>query len=261
MPTKLEVTFADGEPHGDIIMICLVGKGGQIIPQLDQKLAAHLIDAMSTLHFTGDAGKSVLVYHDNKSFLLFGIGDNLSSGRTSEDIGGKLFAALTNTGAKRGWLVDSKLDENVLVDIYFGAVLAAYHFDKYFTENKISEAPVQLYIVSDVLDDASPAVVDRKALADGVFVSRDLVFEPANKLFPESFAERCSTFSNLGLEIEILDEMEMKRLGMGALLGVGQGSPRGSRMVVMNWSGGGLEAPLALVGKGVTFDTGGISLF
>jgi len=74
------------------------------------------------------------------------------------------------------------------------------------------------------------------------------------------FAERCKTLAPLGLEIEVLDEPAMQKLGMGALLGVGQGSRRESRLVVMNWKGGGDEAPVALVGKGVTFDTGGISL-
>ena len=99
-----------------------------------------------------------------------------------------------------------------------------------------------------------------KPLANGVFLARDLVFEPANKLYPVEFANRCKALTSLGLEVEVLDEDAMEKLGMGALLGVGQGSRRESRMVVMNWRGGGDESPFAIVGKGVTFDTGGISL-
>jgi leucyl aminopeptidase len=94
----------------------------------------------------------------------------------------------------------------------------------------------------------------------GVAMARDLAFEPANKLYPVVFADRCAELAHLGLEVSILDEEAMADLGMGALLGVGQGSRRESRLVVMNWRGGGEEAPIALVGKGVTFDSGGISL-
>ena len=260
MPTKLQVIFSKTLPSGDITTICLVGKGGQIMPHLEQSLAAHLINAMSTLQFAGDAGKSIVVYHDHKSFLLFGIGENISAGKVAEDIGGKLFTALESAPSKRGCLAGSKIDETVLADICFGAELAAYHFDKYFTAKRTNENILQLFIVSDVLTDDSLAVIDRRALANGVFISRDLVFEPANKLYPVSFAERCRDLVSLGLKIEILDEADMEKLGMGALLGVGQGSRRESRLVIMHWLGGGDEAPLALVGKGVTFDTGGISL-
>ena len=103
-------------------------------------------------------------------------------------------------------------------------------------------------------------VADRLALMAGVAMARDLAFEPANKLYPVVFAERCAALAKLGLEVSILDEEAMAELGMGALLGVGRGSRRESRLIVMNWRGGGEEAPIALVGKGVTFDSGGISL-
>ncbi|MEM8921797.1 MAG: leucyl aminopeptidase, partial [Pseudomonadota bacterium] len=101
-----------------------------------------------------------------------------------------------------------------------------------------------------------------KAAADGTAVARDLVTEPPNVLHPESYAERIEALSDLGLEIKVLDEPAMAELGMGSLLGVGQGSIRGSRLCVISWMGAGDKdtAPVALVGKGVTFDTGGISL-
>lgn len=98
------------------------------------------------------------------------------------------------------------------------------------------------------------------ALAEGVFFTRDLVNEPANVLTTTDFADRLLAMRELGLEVEVLDEEELTRLGMRALLAVGQGSESPSKVVVMRWQGGGDEAPFALVGKGVVFDTGGISI-
>lgn len=101
---------------------------------------------------------------------------------------------------------------------------------------------------------------DAAAVAEGVFFTRDLVNEPANVLTTTDFADRLLAMRELGLEVEVLDEDELAKLGMRALLAVGQGSESPSKVVVMRWNGGGDEAPLALVGKGVVFDTGGISI-
>ena len=105
------------------------------------------------------------------------------------------------------------------------------------------------------------ALKAREAVAAGVLLARDLVNEPPNVLYPEEFAERAAKLEKLGVEVEILDEKQLKKIGMRALLGVGQGSRRESRVVVMRWNGAkGSAQPVAFVGKGVTFDTGGISL-
>lgn len=104
------------------------------------------------------------------------------------------------------------------------------------------------------------AATDGAALAEGVFFTRDLVNEPANVLTTSDFADRLLAMRELGLEVEVLEEDELARLGMRALLAVGQGSESPSKVVVMRWNGGGDAAPLALVGKGVVFDTGGISI-
>ncbi len=98
------------------------------------------------------------------------------------------------------------------------------------------------------------------ALAQGVFFARDLVNEPANVLTTTEFATRLEALRDLGVEVEVLDEDELARLGLRALLAVGQGSESPSKVVVMRWQGGGDEPPLALIGKGVVFDTGGISI-
>src|SRR5262249_47094194 len=99
-------------------------------------------------------------------------------------------------------------------------------------------------------------------LADGMSLARDLVNEPPNVLSPQEFANRARALSKLGVKVQVLGEAEMKKLGMGALLGVGQGSDRESQLVVMQWQGGRgkKDGPVAFVGKGVCFDSGGLSL-
>ncbi|MBL4870193.1 MAG: leucyl aminopeptidase, partial [Robiginitomaculum sp.] len=145
-----------------------------------------------------------------------------------------------------------------------GAVLAAYRFDKYRTKLPASKKP-SLKSVKIAIENPVKARAAYKnfygPVADGTCLARDLVMEPANKLFPKSYAARIKKMESLGMKVEILGEKRMKALGMGALLCVGQGSPRESQLVIMKWNGGKKgDKPVCLVGKGVTFDTGGISL-
>ena len=141
-----------------------------------------------------------------------------------------------------------------------GIALGAYSF----TEQKTGEAaetkggPVTVMCRDP--ESARGAWADLGAVAEGVFLTRDLVNLPSNVLTTESFAGRLENFRGLGIEVEVLDEPELERLGMRTLLAVGQGSESPSKVVVMQWKGGGDEKPLALIGKGVTFDTGGISM-
>ena len=149
-------------------------------------------------------------------------------------------------------------------DMAFGARLRGYTFDRYKTKRKEGEdAPTKTHIMLAVgnVAAAQKAYAPRAGLADGVVIARDLINEPANVLYPEEFARRCGALKKLGVAIEVLDVPAMKKLGMGALLGVGQGSEHDSRLVVMRWNGGKKAgAPLAFIGKGVCFDTGGISI-
>jgi leucyl aminopeptidase len=116
-------------------------------------------------------------------------------------------------------------------------------------------------IMSDKAEALAPEVAARRMVAEGVLFTRDLTNEPANVLTTLDFAKRLEGLRDLGVEVEVLDEPELERLGMRALLGVGQGSESPSQVVVMEWRGGKKdEAPLALIGKGVVFDTGGISI-
>ncbi|OYW52291.1 MAG: leucyl aminopeptidase [Rhodobacterales bacterium 12-65-15] len=144
-------------------------------------------------------------------------------------------------------------------DIAFGLAMRAYEFATHKTAEPKKPGPVTLMVANPeaVARAASPMA----AVAEGVFFTRDLVNEPANVLTTDDFAARLAAMQELGLDVEILEEDALAKLGMGALLGVGQGSESPSKVVVMQWHGGPKgEAPFALIGKGVVFDTGGISI-
>jgi leucyl aminopeptidase len=144
-------------------------------------------------------------------------------------------------------------------ELAFGLAMRAYDFTPHKTGAQKPIGPVTLMVsgAEAVAAEASAGA----AVAEGVFFTRDLVNEPANVLTTFDFAARLAAMEELGLEVEILEEDELAKLGMGALLGVGMGSETPSKVVVMQWKGGPKdEAPFALVGKGVVFDTGGISI-
>ena len=260
MTSKLDLSFSSNIPEGDHAIICFVGDGGTLLPALDKSLAATVIAAMATANFKGAAGKSLTLHLETITVLLVGVGEGVKAGSDAEEIGGRAFSLLDGLETKRAYMPDPGLDDVVMADIVLGMMSCAYHFEAYFTESTKRENSVQVVVVSEKLSAEHPAIADRMALMTGVELARNLVFEPPNRLFPVEFAERCAALERTGIEVSILDEAAMTDLGMGALLGVGQGSRRESRMVVMNWRGGAEEAPIALVGKGVTFDTGGISL-
>ncbi|MQB43586.1 leucyl aminopeptidase [Rhizobium sp. ICMP 5592] len=152
-------------------------------------------------------------------------------------------------------------------DFALGMLLRAYSFDTYKTKKGDDEdkngaqKPVKVTIVTPDAAAAKKLFAASEAIADGVILARDLVNEPPNVLGPVEFAAKAKALEKLGVEVEILTEREMRRLGMGALLGVAQGSVRPPRLVIMQWKGGKVkEKPVAFIGKGVVFDTGGISI-
>jgi leucyl aminopeptidase len=145
-----------------------------------------------------------------------------------------------------------------------GVRLASYRFDKYRTTEKPEKKPSVARVSIAVADAkaAKKAFAPLASLGDAICFARDLVTEPANVLYPEEYARRVRELTKLGLAVEVLGVKEMQKLGMGALLGVGQGSVRESQLVVLQWKGAKdpNAAPIAFVGKGVCFDTGGISI-
>ncbi|MET2827573.1 leucyl aminopeptidase [Mesorhizobium shangrilense] len=164
-------------------------------------------------------------------------------------------------------LADVSVGGQEAANLAAGILLRSYSFDKYKTRKDNGDGkddtkkPARITIHTNDPAGAKKAFADEVAVIDGVLLARDLVNEPANTLGPVEFAARAKELEALGVKVEILTEKEMKKLGMGSLLGVAQGSPRGARMAVMQWNGGkAKDSPVAFVGKGVTFDTGGNSM-
>ncbi len=151
-------------------------------------------------------------------------------------------------------------------DVALGMRLRAYSFDKYKTKkkDKAEEEETSGEVALHAADPAAlkKALKARTAIAEGVDLARELVNEPPNVLNPESFAKRAKALADVGVEVEVLGEKELKKIGMRALLGVGQGSHNESQVVIMRWNGAkdSKAQPVAFIGKGVTFDTGGISI-
>jgi leucyl aminopeptidase len=169
----------------------------------------------------------------------------------------KAGASIGKSAGKAGVLVLAGSMQRA-AEVSFGLALRAYEFEPHKTAEPTVRGPVIIMVKEPdaVAAEAKPMA----AVAEGVFFTRDLVNEPANVLTTDDFAARLAAMQALGLVVEILEEADLAKLGMGALLGVGQGSESPSKVVVMHWNGGGDEAPFALVGKGVVFDTGGISI-
>jgi leucyl aminopeptidase len=176
---------------------------------------------------------------------------------TARRAGGAIGARL----GKAGVTVLSQ-DHPRAAEVALGLALRAYDFSAYKSQKDGDETSARgkVSFMHRDPEALASAASDGAALAEGVFFTRDLVNEPANVLTTSDFADRLLAMRELGLDVEVLDEDELARLGLRALLAVGQGSESPSKVVVMRWNGGGDEAPLALIGKGVVFDTGGISI-
>ncbi|MBE7210189.1 MAG: leucyl aminopeptidase [Gluconacetobacter diazotrophicus] len=195
--------------------------------------------------------------------VLVGVGsvDDLDE-RAAEALGSTIMGAVRQNRDVR---VDAaSLPLPLVLSIATGIALSSYRFDRYRTRQKPEErfAVERLAIACADPDGAQAAWPASRAVLDGVALARDLVSEPANVLTPPAFAERIEALRPLGLEIEVFDPDDMERMGFGALLGVAQGSEAPARMAVLRWNNDAdpAAAPFCFVGKGVTFDSGGISI-
>ncbi len=263
-------------PEGGTIVITAIKDGSLSgsAAAVDKALDGAVGRALAASRFKGDVGDQLVLHSpgDGKfdRVVLLGLGNPKDFDvLAAQKVGGRALAALNGTGAKAATLL-LDLAKNAKIGGFdaaaragFGALLRSYRFDKYRTKEEPEQKPTmrQIVIGSPNAAAARKAFKPLEKIAEGVFMTRDLVSEPANILYPETLAEQGATLRDLGVEVEILDEDAMHKLGMGALLGVGQGSKRESKLLVMQWKGGGAKKdPVAFVGKGVTFDTGGISI-
>jgi len=242
---------------------------------LDARIDGRLAAALAASRFKGRKGEvlDILVPPGigARRIVALGLGKASELGALRlQRIGGALLAHLNRVGETDATVaVDVIADGTpahavVAAQLAYGARLRAYRFDKYRTSEKPDQKPTLKTLTFGLGDAAGArkAFARLEAIADGVDLARDVVSEPPNVLYPETFAERCKSLTKLGVSVEILDEKRMAKLGMGALLGVAQGSTRPPRLVVMQWRGATNRrtAPIVFCGKGVTFDTGGISL-
>jgi leucyl aminopeptidase len=274
MPARPIVSFAKiATPRkGTVVVLAVEDAGlGDAARACDP---AHVFDrAFKVADFSGKSGSSLeLVAPEGIGFdRLVAIGAGKPSALDEFAwlrLGGSIFAALRKPS-----------DVSIVLDLpgvsigageaaglATGLLLRAYAFDKYKTrkgegEERNGGKPPRITILCANPAAAKKAFAQAEGVADGVMLARDLVNEPANALGPVEFAAKAKELSTLGVDVTVLTEKEMKKLGMGALLGVAQGSSRPPRLVVMRWNGGkGGDRPIAFVGKGVTFDTGGNSM-
>jgi leucyl aminopeptidase len=228
--------------------------------------------AIDASRFAGAKGQtlSVLGTANLNRLVLLGVGKARElDARAAESLGGLVVVDANTAGQKAITVVvdavkGTRLSSGqIAAHIALGAQLRGYRFDKYKTKEKAEQKPTleQITIVLSGPAEARRAYERLEPTIDAVFFTRDLVSEPANVLYPVEFARRAKELTKLGVKVEILGDAEMKKLGMGALLGVGQGSVRDSQLLIMRWMNGPKnQAPVALIGKGVCFDTGGISI-
>jgi leucyl aminopeptidase len=232
-------------------------------------LEGPLAQAAAASRFTGAKGQTLDVLAptgmDAARLVLVGVGKAGALDAIGVEHGAALaYAAVSASGLAtlRIELPDAGAD--LAAHAALGVRLASYRFDKYRTKEPAEKKPsvVKTEIVAADAKAALAAFAPLAALADAVSFTRDLVSEPPNVLYPAEYAQRVKKLESLGLEVEILGEAQMMKLGMGSLLAVGQGSVRDSQLVVIRWNGAADKTaqPIAFVGKGVCFDTGGISI-
>ncbi|MGL5116803.1 MAG: leucyl aminopeptidase, partial [Beijerinckiaceae bacterium] len=216
--------------------------------------------ALSVLTVTGSSELSC------ERLIVVGLGPDDKLAATDWAVVGGLIAGRLKRGAASMFAAigDQPLSPHEAADVALGMRLRNYTFDAYKTK-KGDDAPAGDIEVSLCVADIAATRKARKqrdAVVEGVILARNLVNEPPNVLFPKEFAKRAGKLSKLGVEIDVLGEKALEKLGMGALLGVGQGSEHESQVVVMRWNGAKDKdaQPVAFIGKGVTFDTGGISI-
>jgi leucyl aminopeptidase len=275
MPTVLKLEFAPfaTAPKGVLVVFCEEGlKYGSaarkaLVPTGD------LVDrAAAADNFKGKNGSAleIVAPTDLEVARLVVLGVGKARDLKAQDwvkLGGVAMGKIPATATAATIIADlpgGAIKPDAVAEMALGVRLRAYAFDRYKTKRKEEEERAKEVKVTVAV--ASPSGVEkafaqRDAVANGVVLARDLVNEPANVLHPEEFARRAGDLKKLGVAVEVLDIPAMKKLGMNALLGVGQGSEHESRLVIMRWNGGKKGGdPVAFIGKGVCFDTGGISI-
>ncbi|MDE0175162.1 MAG: leucyl aminopeptidase [Defluviicoccus sp.] len=244
--------------------------------EVDAAAGGALSRAVGSSRFSGKSNQTLILNAPAgvaaSRVVLVGLGKAADfDARAAQSMGGTIVSTLEKSGDSAVTIAVDATDGApvspavMAANVGFGALLRGYRFDKYRTKEKPDDKPSlnRITVATQVHARARGEFRPLAEVAEGVFLTRDLVSEPANVIFPASLAERAKSLTELGVTVEILDEKRMAKLGMGALLGVAQGSANAPKLVTMRWNGAPRakdKRPIAFVGKGVTFDTGGISI-
>jgi leucyl aminopeptidase len=275
----MRISFTDERNQTSGALVVFALKGKILSPSaeaFDARSGSAIRRGMDSARNKGDKGKSFEILApsntDATRILVAGVGEaSALDAQAVQNAGGAALGQYKTSGEEQVMIFADALDGLTLspadfaANLAFGALLKSYAFEKYFTKKSESQSRVtvkRLVVVTDDPKGAKKAFEPLEKIAEGIFFTRDLVSEPANVIYPESLADACRTLTKLGVDVDVLGEERMTELGMGALLGVGQGSARESQLVVMEWNGAkaSKKGPVMFVGKGVTFDTGGISI-
>lgn len=282
MPDRLAIEFAPlNRPLQPVAaLLCAQDLAlGSSARALNDESDGAILRAAEAGEFKGKAKTSFEILApiglDVSRLIVIGVGQPEQVKETDwVNLGGYAYAQITARKCDSASLVAeiadprNRLAADIVADLAMGAVLRSYRFRKYATRPKEENGEQKLDGLARLVvhtrdpDAAEAAFARRRAVTNGMFLARDLVNEPANMLGPVEFAERAQELSRLGIDVEILDVEAMKALKMNALLAVGQGSVRPPRVAVLQWNGAKSRRskPLCFVGKGVCFDTGGISM-
>jgi leucyl aminopeptidase len=268
----MKITFSEPALPKSGAIVLGVGQGkklGPVAKEVDKASGGAISRALGVSSFDGKAKQLLEIVAPAgvpfSRILLAGTGEKLGE-REQAGLGGRLLAQLNRSGEKAATVaVDfgGRDQAGVAAEIAFGALLRSYRFGKYRTNPEENGKPKVEALTLAVKGAAAArrGFAPLEKLAEGVVFTRDLVSEPPNELYPVTFAKAVRHLTKLGVKVEVLGEAQLAKLGMKALLGVGQGSVRESQVVVMQWNGAARsKTPIAFIGKGVTFDTGGISL-
>jgi leucyl aminopeptidase len=269
---KIEFVSLSEKPAASTALAVLAYDDARLSPaaqETDRQLSGAIGRAIAAGRFKGGLGQTLDLIApqglDAARVVVVGAGkEDAFDARTAELAAAHAYNAVKSSGLESLILVLGRGSAEEAARAALGVRLAAYRFDKYRTTEKPERKPSVRDVAIACQDPkaAARAYKPFSSLGDAIAMARDLVTEPANVLYPEEFARRLRKLESQGLEVEVLGVKEMKKLGMGALIGVGQGSVRESQLGILRWQGAknADAAPIAFVGKGVCFDTGGISL-
>jgi leucyl aminopeptidase len=273
MTNSVAITFSKFEGVKKNTLVVLYDSSGKISKAAKAQAGAGIDRAINVAEFKGKLCGVLDVITPATTeldrVLVLGTGDAAALGSQEWMKLGGAAASKLNSASQVTLILDlegSEVSAENAANFALGATLRSYSFDKYKTkkadgENAKPHKLTKLTIQCSDPSGAKRAFAGKQGLADGVSLARDLVNEPANILGTLEFTAAAKGLEKLGVAVEILGEKEMKKLGMGALLGVAQGSARPPRLVIMRWNGGKLkDKPIAFVGKGVVFDSGGVSI-